>query len=322
MSTLFSSHCSALQPEGHDNKGRTSSTSNLTVATSLAKVGLRVFPARAFRGATSDHWKKRPCVIHWQNVATSDPDQIDHWWKEFPDAIPAICCGPIVIDADRRAGGPDGVAALMSLVANHGEWPEHPVTFTPGGGEHHYFAQPTPPLGNRTGQLPDGIDVRGLGGFIIAPGAKLPDGSGWGSAGSLGLTEFLSKPEGLPNLPSWLERLIRTNRIPQVNSPIASGLPVGLREQNYAATTLEDGAGEIQAAPAGKRNTVLNSIAYRLGRMVGRGWIDQGIVAVRLLSAAANLAKDDGEAAVRATISSGLRAGCRNPHPGLPERKW
>lgn len=308
MSTLFLS--------------RRSSAVNLAVATNLAKVGLRVFPARAFRDATSDHWKKRPCIAHWQNVASSDPNHVDRWWKEFPDAIPAICCGPIVIDADRRAGGLDGVAALMSLTANHGEWPEHPVTFTPGGGEHHYFAQPTPPLGNRTGQLPDGIDVRGVGGFIIAPGATLPDGSGWRPVGPFGLTEYLSTPVGLPNLPSWLERLIRTNRIPQVDSAIASGLPVGLRERNYAATALESSAGEIQTAPAGKRNTVLNSIAYRLGRMVGSGWIDQGIVAARLLSAAANLAKDDGEAAVRATISSGLRAGCRNPHPSLSERKW
>jgi len=45
-------------------------------------------------------------------------------------------------------------------------------TKTANGGAYLFFKQPKgEPLGNGRGQLPDGIDVRGVGGFVIAPGA-------------------------------------------------------------------------------------------------------------------------------------------------------
>ena len=46
------------------------------------------------------------------------------------------------------------------------------MTATARGGVHLFFKQPNgEPLGNGRGELPDGIDVRGSGGFVIAPGA-------------------------------------------------------------------------------------------------------------------------------------------------------
>jgi hypothetical protein len=49
------------------------------------------------------------------------------------------------------------------------------VVGTPSSGLHFYF-RTTTPYGNSSGSLPDGIDVRGKGGYVIGPGATLPDG--------------------------------------------------------------------------------------------------------------------------------------------------
>jgi Bifunctional DNA primase/polymerase, N-terminal len=147
---------------------------NLGAALALASAGIKVFPAGA---------DKRPLLKGWQDVATSDADTIRTWWDHV-HAIPAIPCGQnnlLVIDCDRHNGGADSVAAFKSLVAAHGALPRQvPLVKTPNGGLHVYFKQSNgEALGNGRGSLPPGIDVRGAGGFVVGPGARLPDGRGW-----------------------------------------------------------------------------------------------------------------------------------------------
>jgi Bifunctional DNA primase/polymerase, N-terminal len=290
------------------------SVRNLTAALSLAKAGLRIFPARPVRKATGG-WSKPPYIRDWESHATTDSIQIGCWWTQFPEAIPAIPCDDIIVlDADRHTGGCDGVAALTCLIKKHGEWPCPPVVFTPGDGLHFYFRQTQPPLGNRTGMLPHGIDVRGIGGFIIGPGAVLPDETSWRIDGR--------QPDIIPRLPTWLEQLVRADNIERVDSVGVSGSSITNRERRYAEVALEGAAQEVQNSPSGKRNTILNAVSFRLGRMVGARWIERNIVAARLLSAAINLTHEDGETAVKATIKSGIDAGIRKPHPELVDRKW
>ena len=111
-------------------------------------------------------------------------DIIADWWHRAPYALPAIPCGVnglLVIDLDRHGNGSDGVSAFKALIARHGALPPGvPMVKTPNNGFHLYFRQPPgEPLGNGRGNLPPGCDVRGAGGFVIAPGAVLPDGRGW-----------------------------------------------------------------------------------------------------------------------------------------------
>ena len=142
---------------------------NLHAALTLAHAGFFVFPAHPIFNKETKRWNKPPFVVNWQSLATTDPRQIHLWWREYRDAVPAICCDDfVVIDADRHAGSSDGVAALAELAGHHCEWPDHPKVLTPSNGEHHIFAQPDSPVGNRTGQLPPGIDVRGNGGWRLA----------------------------------------------------------------------------------------------------------------------------------------------------------
>jgi hypothetical protein len=294
------------------------SNKNYRVAIGLVRCGIRIFPAKPERKPDGS-WNKPPCITDWCSNATTDPNQIRDWWQCFPEAIPAMPCDEfVVVDADRHLGGADGVAALHNLIREHGEWPDHFVVTTPNNGQHHYFCQSDPPLGNSVGVLPPGIDVRGIGGYVIGPGAILPDDTSWQSIHS-----GSSAPEW-PLLPRWLDVLIRANKpckavVPHIG-PIASR-PLSGREERYAIAALAGVAQEISAAPLGKRNTILNAAAYRMGRMVSAGWIDRNTVENELRLAAHALANDDGIKSVVQTIESGLDAGCSDPHPPLANRK-
>ena len=246
------------------------------------------------------------------------------------DAIPAVPCDDfVVIDADRH-GGPDGVTALAALVNEYKHWPDHPTVLTPSGGEHHYFGQPSSPIGNRTGKLPEGIDVRGgVGGFVIGLGAVLPDGSGWQLDPS-SLKTGANWVEAVPPLPEWLETIIRADPIETIGLHQCSkstiiqcskSTIISHREERFAEAALKAGIADVENAARGQRNSVLNSVAYRLGRMVGAGWIDRNRVEFNLMIAARGLEHDDGRTSVIKTIKSGLDAGSRRPHPALRDRK-
>jgi hypothetical protein len=293
------------------------SNKNLNAALRLAGCGTRIFPAKPVLKDSGD-WNKPPYITGWQSNSTTDPQQIREWWRQWPNAIPALPCDSFfVLDVDRHVGGNDGVAALHDLINANGGLPDHPIVGTPSRGEHHYFRQPDSPLGNGAASLPPGIDVRGIGGYVIGPGATLPNGKSWRPirAGS-GTPEW-------PLPPEWLLRLIRDeSQRPTVSRSHSSIIrEPSSREERYAITALAGVAEEIRTAPVGRRNTVLNATAYRLGRMVSAGWIDRLTVENELRLAAFALANDDGAASVLKTIASGLNDGCCNPHPPLANRK-
>jgi len=180
---------------------------NLIVALELASADIPTFPAGL---------DKRPLVASdWHNAASTDPVQLQRWWRAHPNALPAIPLGridAIVIDCDRHDGGADGVAAYAQLVKAHegSKVPAIPIVSTPSGGLHFYYRQPAgEPLGNRRGELPNGIDVRGHGGYVIAPGSRRPDGSAWTPiAGKPSVTDLV-KHGATMILPEWQQRMIR-----------------------------------------------------------------------------------------------------------------
>jgi Mrp family chromosome partitioning ATPase len=180
---------------------------NRAAALRLATVGILVFPAKLFVYASS--WRKKPAIKDWQDSATTDETQINIWWDKYPSAVPGIPlgrCGLVVLDADRHEGGPDGVTAYLRLKAAL-KIPRHPITHTAGGGTHHIFRQPSGhELGNSTGALPPGIDVRGCGGFIIGPGSMRADGAGY-VEGPVSLTKAYCNG-GIPEIPAALVNLI------------------------------------------------------------------------------------------------------------------
>jgi len=292
---------------------------NLTSALNLAAAGISVFPAGP---------DKRPLLAGWREKATTNEEQIRRWWDGYPSALPAIVVGRgglVVIDCDRHPAGNDGIEAFNRLLSiNGGNLADVPITKTANGGAHLFFKQPKgEPLGNGRGKLPDGIDVRGVGGFVIAPGAVAPDGKRWQSVNGRPLLADAFKAETIPELPQWLADIIRRNR--RSNGGTLDGDARGFadsRGQAYAAAALQGAAAELSTAPTGKRNETLNAVAFRMGRMVARGWIDEKTVADALLGAcdANRYLREHGHRATLKTIESGIEAGKKEPHPDLPDR--
>ena len=69
------------------------------------------------------------------------------------------------------------------------------------------------------------------------------------------------------------------------------------------------------------RNELLNALAYRLGRMIARGWLYRADVEADLAGAmhTNGYVADKGIRAVEATLRSGLDAGTQKPHPDLED---
>ncbi len=97
----------------------------------------------------------------------------------------------------------------------------------------------------------------------------------------------------------------------------------GSRGQAYAAAALDGAAAELSTTSNGKRNQTLNAVAFRMGRLIAREWIDEKTVADALLGAcdANKYLREHGHRATMKTIESGIEAGKKEPHPDLPDRE-
>lgn len=93
--------------------------------------------------------------------------------NEYPNANRGVRTdGFLVVDVDRREDK-NGVAELAKLTAAYGALPRTRTVRTPSGGLHLYYALPT---GSKVrcsaSKLAPGVDVRGDGGYVVAPGSR------------------------------------------------------------------------------------------------------------------------------------------------------
>ena len=100
--------------------------------------------------------------------ATNHERVVRTWFTTAPYANIGLVTGStIVLDVDPRHGGDE---SLRVLEEEHGALPETCRSLTGGGGEHIFFR---PPAGveirNSAGDLAPGLDIRGAGGYIVAP---------------------------------------------------------------------------------------------------------------------------------------------------------
>ena len=290
-------------------------------ALALAHKGWPVFPC--------DHRLARckvPLTEHGFKDATTDPVQIEAWWRQFPNALIAVPTGEAIgawvldLDLDPEKGL-DGPTELARLEAVHGRLPQTVEASTPRGGRHLLFKwDAARPVTNSSGRLPDGLDVRGTGGYFIVWPSRREDGAEWRWECPPGFFDIAEAP-------AWLYELIRAKPERKPNGG-AGGFGFraqggGAREAAWARAALEGCAADVAAEAKGKRNATLNACAYCLGRMIARGWLDRSEVELRLLAAghASGLVADDGERAAGATITSGIEAGLREPHEDLRDNE-
>lgn len=202
------------------------------------RLGWAVFPCNgkvpAIRGG-------RGCLD-----ATTDHDVIAGWWSEYPTANVGVVTGELsgwVLDLD----GDEGEESLLELVRDHGPLPETVEQLTGGGGRHLLFRHVNG-IGNRTAIRP-GIDVRGSGGYVIAPPSLHPETKrryAW---------EVDHHPLDAPiaEAPDWLLALVGKRCAPV--APVGGARPWRLAP------------GEIAE---GQRNDVLTRLAGHLLRR----WVD------------------------------------------------
>ena len=265
--------------------------------------------------------------------ATDDEATIRKWWTRYPNALIGLRMGRVAkvfaIDPDRpkKAGDPDGMEAWADLAAAHGAPLTH-THVTPRGGRHLLFVYPDHlNITNSTGSLPKGIDVRGEGGYVIAPPSRLLDGGEYRIEEPEHAFHFAQAPEWL------LDRIHKAEASPRDEAP-KSARQNGDRAQgssrthsdeipdSYVAAAVEAECAAVASAPAGERNSTLNRAAFSLGTLVGANKLDAGFATRRLLDAAvaSGLVADDGERTAVATIESGLTAGAQRPRE-MPEHK-
>jgi len=139
----------------------------LDKALELAHAGLFVFPCAP--GEKTPLPGSRGCT-----EASKDPEQIRRWWTGDPTRNIGIACGPsgiFVVDCDLK-DDINGLDQFTSLwVEENGDLPDFnqlDYTDTPSGGRHIFFRGSGR---NSAKRLCPGVDTRGAGGYVLAPGS-------------------------------------------------------------------------------------------------------------------------------------------------------
>jgi putative DNA primase/helicase len=183
---------SATIPQGGALPLPSGSADMLGAALTYAGAGWPVFPC--VPGG------KTPLTQHGCLDATTNEAQIRRWWDRWPGANVAIATGAesglVVLDPDRDKGG---LESLADLQLERGPLPAGPVVRTGGGGEHLYFRHPGGKIANKV-ELRPGLDVRGDGGYVVAPPSRHASGNEY---------KWVALDAEPPEAPLWLLDLLR-----------------------------------------------------------------------------------------------------------------
>lgn len=170
---------------------------------------------------------KHPRIAKWTEKASNQLNVVFDWWREWPDANIGIVTGResglVVLDVDPRH---DGDQSLMRLQREHEPLPETLTSNTGGGGFHIFFRAPSKSIRNKV-NVRAGLDVRGDGGYVVAPPGQHASGGSY---------EWNGNPNETPiaEIPNWLLKEME-NSSKLVSLPLVSGcMPEGGRNDFLA----------------------------------------------------------------------------------------
>ena len=149
----------------------------------------------------------------WYSRQSKEPEKIAELFAKTADCNYAVYPGEgyVVIDLD-TGPGKDGIKAFNEICAENGLDSfldiDTMMVNTPSGGVHLYFKAPF--ATGIANDFPDGIDVRGVNGYVVGPGSKLPNG------------EYELCEAEIADLPEWLEDYTRPpgHRDPKHDVPV------------------------------------------------------------------------------------------------------
>ncbi len=204
-------------------------TTLLRAARAYARRGIPVFPCKP--------GGKEPLTPRGFHDATTDESRVHLWWNRWPLANIGVPTGErsgiLALDVDHPAG-------LDALESERGALPATATTATGSGGMHYLYRYPAGvEIRNSAGKLGTGLDIRGEGGYIIAPPSRTTRPYEWLDR------RLLAVP------PEWLIEMLRA----------APGPRSGDAGRPSAAAAADLDSGPI---PEGTRNGTLVRIAGRL----------------------------------------------------------
>lgn len=272
-------------------------------ATRMPPPGFAVFPCSG----------KRP-LVRWRAEATTDPGQIGAWTATYRDPDWGIACGRasrglLVFDLD---GWDADRAFTRFVVESSGErFPRTACALTGSDKPSFHFYTRLPEgvvLGNGRRGLPDGVDVRGEGGYVIAPGSHHRDtGRPY---------RWILSPDhaGIVETPTWLIDLL----IPKPARTHARYRIVGSPD-SVALRVLRDECQRVAGTPPGARNQTAFARSAAIGNLVAGGELDLADAAYALVDAAvsAGLHRDEAEQVVIRGLDCGIKTPRRLPTRGM-----
>jgi RecA-family ATPase len=199
---------------------------------------------------------KHPRTMTGLKAASKDPVQIRNWFESyFTNANLGIVTGEtsglIVLDIDTAH---NGLESLRQLEQQYWQLPET-VKVKTGGGFHYLFQYPGFTIKNSAGRLGAGLDIRGDGGYIVAPPSLHASGRRY---------KWLSPEIELAELPQWLLQLLLAKA--QATETINQKPPLVATAENYQQPA--------DSFPEGQRN---NELAKLAGKMRRQGFSEEAI---------------------------------------------
>lgn len=220
---------------------------------------------------------ERPLIKGWTKLGVPDESKVRDWWRKHPSANLGIVCGKtsgiFILDVDVKTGG---IENLDLLESEYGSLPDTLIAQTGGGGRHYFFKFPSGGLGNSTGQLPSGLDIRGEGGQVAVHPSVHESGR------TYEWQDFEPGEIEIAEAPAWLLDLIRDKASSSRNGSVDNDGPIPESTRNITLTSLAGklryngfSSGEICAAlsEANRRrcdNPLPETEVRRIADSVGR----------------------------------------------------
>ena len=253
------------------------------------------------RGRYCDRPAKHPLTWHGVKDASTNPADLESWWRRWPHANVGLATGVVfdVLDVD----GLPGMAALREQLPAVGRRHPGPLVATGGGGWHYWYA-PTG-HGNRPPRGLAHVDWRGAGGAVLVPPSRHASGGRYRWLRTLDQAP-------LPEVPAELRALLEPPRGPA--SPPGGSRSAQLGHP-YAQQALAAELATLGRARPRTRNQTLNRCAFKVYRYVAGGLLDEQETTAALAAVARSIGL--GAAEVRRTLASARTAAQAFPR-GLP----
>jgi phage/plasmid primase, P4 family, C-terminal domain len=253
-------------------------------------------------GVPLKNGRKYPVARNWQGRVWSEfTDEEKQGWTGY--GVNCGRAGLVVIDCDKHDESADGVRNFHDLCDEHGFDPESTFTVsTPSGGRHYYFSRKgvdeDVKIGNSSGGLPDGVDVRGSGGQVVGPGSRTSDGE----------YRIVSEATQAIRIPDWLLDVLldkdadrdhsmttslldehvsavpynenedeeeigqsalektSADRIENTKGQTSDVSVIDWYNDPYVLKVLDNAVNAVSKAPKGRRNEELNAKSYSCGK--------------------------------------------------------